>query len=103
MFEFFLSWGGENVINHCDKDGKRPLHLAVVTRHIGEEMKHILLPCLISHGVHIDAVDRDGCAAIDYCSKDSMVYLLDLFLFHVMQEPLFAKNYRISIWSYLNT
>ena len=74
MITHFLSWGGENAIDYCDKDGKRPLHLAVAGTN--EEMKQLLVSCLISHGVHIDAVDRDGCAAIDYCSKGSMVYSL---------------------------
>ena len=61
-------------INKPNSSGKRPLHLAV--QHRNEKFRGILVSCLIKHGAHIDAVDKDGHTALDYCSKDSEIHSL---------------------------
>ncbi len=52
-----LRWGAESVINLPDKDGNRPLHLAV----LNADSQSVVL--LLESGAHLDSVDGDGKSA----------------------------------------
>ena len=62
LVELFFSWG-EEAVNYCDMEGRRPVHLALKVDDI--ELRLLLLSTLIAHGAHIDAFDRDGCSVFE--------------------------------------
>ena len=70
-----LSLGGDKAINHCDTNGDRPIHIAVKKKDF--EMSSELVTILLEHGAHVDAVDRSGATALDYCATDSPSLLTD--------------------------
>lgn len=67
--KLLLSLGGDKAINHCDMDGDRPIHIAVKKKYF--DMSSELVTILLENGAHVDAVDKSGATASDYCAKDS--------------------------------
>ena len=64
-----LRWGTDTVINYPTSSGQRPLHLAVLAQHEG----HLLVPLLVDHGAHLDAVNANGKTAYDLCTTSELL------------------------------
>lgn len=60
--------GGKTMVNNIDYTGLRPLHLAayLYMKHPGRNDPTIVIPSLLEHGAHIDAVDDGGLTADQY-------------------------------------
>lgn len=53
-----LDWGGRDTIDDVDNDGNRPLHIAA--RLTKKALRDVLIPILLSHGAHQDALNSEG-------------------------------------------
>ena len=76
LFKCVLFWGFDEAIDCPDFEngGRRPLHVAAIqTWHFITER---VIPLLLFHGAHVDAVDASGKTALDYCSNDVRSLLL---------------------------
>ena len=68
-----LRWGSDTTINYPTSYGQRPLHLAV---YLAQHEGHLLVPLLLDHGAHFDAVNADGKTAYDLCANSELLEVL---------------------------
>lgn len=74
LINALLQWGADEAINMLDRNGLRPIHLAVDLANKNEtddshDTQELVSP-LIAAGVHLDAVDRQGQTIHFICSSD---------------------------------
>ena len=75
LISALLFWGAEEVIDLPDKEGNRPIHLALA---LGDypELDREVITCLLEYGVHLDAVNSSGETVFEMeCSEASKVPL----------------------------
>ena len=63
-----LTWGADVVLNQPDKNGKRPIHIAIQLMDDNDD--HEILSPLIEAGAHLDAVDGEGNTLYDLCTEE---------------------------------
>ena len=77
LLKAVLHWGADEVINVPDRNGSRPIHLAVNGANLYEGAGvHELVSSLVSGGVHLDAVDGSGKTALELCKSEVVKVVL---------------------------
>ena len=73
LIKALLHWGGDEAINAPNSEGKRPIHVAVelANDHEDTDIQELVSP-LLSAGVHLDAVRKDGLTALYLCTSDTV-------------------------------
>lgn len=83
LLSIILYWGANKVINKPTSGGERPLHLAV---YLANNEGQLLVPVLLNHGAHLDAVNKDGKTPKDLCDPE-----LESVLFPTVPLPLVCQ------------
>ena len=64
-----LRWGADRVVDEPTSYGQRPLHMAV---YLANCEGQLVVPILLRHGAHLDAVNRTGKTASDLCTSPEL-------------------------------